>query len=94
MVKLFRVLFVAWTRHIFMSWNNMCTVAWHMVATCFVNSWVKAHIVTAVKTAETMVGAVRVRNTRAPALVLDVGTFTPFFQCKVWANSKLRFFVV
>ena len=69
-----------------MSRHQVSVVTWHVEASSMM-TWSQTDVVTAVEAAESMMRAVGVRNSRTPALVLDMGTLRSLLQTEVRADS-------
>ena len=67
-------------------------MAGHVVTSSMV-AWAQTDVVTAVETAETVMGTVGIRNTGTPALMLDVRTLFFLLQREVRADCILGFII-
>ena len=77
-----------WTRNILMSRHQVG------IMTGSVKPWgmsIYADIVTAIKTAKTMVGAILIRNTWTPTLVFDCWTLCLLSESEMGTNSIVWF---
>ena len=64
---------VAWTGDVVVTWDEVGVMTWDVVTSSMI-AWLQADVVTTVKAAETVMWTVSIRNTRTPALMLDVRT--------------------
>ena len=87
-----KALVVARTGDVVVTRHEVGVVTGDVVTSSMV-AWCQTDVVTAVKTAEAVMGTVSIRNSRTPALMLYVGTLCLLPQCEVRANCITRFII-